>query len=57
MLTGNPPFQSDSPHKVYAMIMFDKVEIPKTITSPETRDILQRLLERDPGNNTCGFSN
>jgi serine/threonine protein kinase len=62
MLTGKPPFYSDEPHKVYSKIMFDIIEIPATITDPDTRgivlcpytkaykllDILLQLLQREP---------
>eukprot|EP00013_Stygamoeba_regulata_P015049 CAMPEP_0177681830 /NCGR_PEP_ID=MMETSP0447-20121125/30932_1 /TAXON_ID=0 /ORGANISM="Stygamoeba regulata, Strain BSH-02190019" /LENGTH=476 /DNA_ID=CAMNT_0019191287 /DNA_START=108 /DNA_END=1538 /DNA_ORIENTATION=- len=47
MLTGLPPFYSQDVQQMYSKIMSAKLNIPKSI-SPEARDLLEKLLERDP---------
>lgn len=52
MLTGLPPFYSQDVQQMYSKIMSAKLNIPKTI-SPEARDLLEKLLERDPDKRLC----
>jgi len=47
MLTGLPPFYSQDVQQMYSKIMTAKLHIPASIT-PEAKDLLEKLLERDP---------
>jgi RAC serine/threonine-protein kinase len=47
MLTGLPPFYSQDVQQMYFKIMHAKLEIPEHLDS-DTKDILVKLLERDP---------
>lgn len=47
MLTGLPPFYSQDVQQMYFKIMHAKLELPDHL-SPDTKDILLKLLERDP---------
>jgi len=47
MLTGLPPFYSQDVQQMYHRIMHAKLELPENL-SPETKDILMQLLERNP---------
>jgi len=47
MLTGLPPFYSQDVQQMYSKIMKAKLIIPDSI-SPEAKDLLVKLLERNP---------
>ncbi|KAK8825224.1 RPS6 protein kinase [Blastocystis sp. ATCC 50177/Nand II] len=47
MLTGWPPFYSRDQERLFNKIKRSSVEIPPNL-SPETADILQKLLQKDP---------
>lgn len=47
MLTGLPPFYSQDVQQMYFKIMHAKLEIPDSLDD-DTKDILVKLLERDP---------
>jgi serine/threonine protein kinase len=47
MLCGMPPFIHDNPNGLYAMIVNKEVVFPETM-SPNARDLLEQLLEKDP---------
>jgi len=47
MLTGLPPFYSQDVQQMYSKIMKAKLIIPESI-SPEAKDLLVKLLERNP---------
>lgn len=47
MMTGLPPFFSDSVHQMYELILTADVMFPDYI-SPEAQDLLRKLLNRDP---------
>mmetsp|Transcript_19959 Transcript_19959/g.22206 ORF Transcript_19959/g.22206 Transcript_19959/m.22206 type:complete len:467 (-) Transcript_19959:130-1530(-) len=46
MLTGLPPFYSEDVQQMYAKILTSELKIPSSI-SPDARDLLERLLDRD----------
>ena len=49
MLCGLPPFYVENLDKMYEMIKSSSVKFPKRITlSDDTKDIINRLLEKDP---------
>lgn len=47
MLTGLPPFISNSPHDIMRKIVSDKVVYPAHI-SRDTQELIERCLEKDP---------
>ena len=47
MLVGIPPFYNQDVQQMYQKIMTDKLKIPSSI-SPNARDLLEKLLVRDP---------
>ena len=47
LLTGRTPFAHKSRNVLYKMIQNQEITIPKTL-SPETRDLLSKLLNKDP---------
>jgi len=47
MLTGLPPFYDENTNEMYKRILTDELRIPDHV-SPVARDMLKKLLDRDP---------
>jgi serine/threonine protein kinase len=47
MLTGLPPFYSQDVQQMYSKIMNEELVVPDAV-SPAAKDLLKKLLERDP---------
>lgn len=54
MVSGLPPFYDENTNEMYKKILSDELKL-KDYMSPNVRDILKRLLDRDP-NKRLGFN-
>ncbi|CAK91694.1 unnamed protein product (macronuclear) [Paramecium tetraurelia] len=48
LLTGLPPFYSKNTDEIFQSILNDNVQFPVKVCSPEAKDLLRRLLNKDP---------
>jgi serum/glucocorticoid-regulated kinase 2 len=48
LITGLPPYYSRDTNKIFHSIMNDELQFPKGLVSGEARDLIRRLLAKNP---------
>ncbi|CAD8112967.1 unnamed protein product [Paramecium primaurelia] len=48
LLTGLPPFYSKNTDEIFQSILNDDLQFPVKVCSPEAKDLLRKLLHKDP---------
>ena len=56
MVVGIPPFYTQNVSQMYQLILNKPLEFPSSLVSKNLRDVLTKLLDRDPKQRLCDIT-